>query len=101
MIKLKEEVKEASGSLPIHALSQGQAFIKVGCDIELKNVYIALFHYSEHDNDVVCMPLSSSGDMFRDMEEFRSDFYLSKDTPVIPVTLGVDSVTRNTINLTD
>lgn len=97
MIILKEEVKTASGSLPVHALAQGQAFVKVGSEIELKNVYITLFQYNDNDDDVVCMPLSSSGDMLRPMEEFRSDYYLSKDMPVIPVTLGVDSVTRNPI----
>lgn len=97
MILLKEEVNTAAKSVTVGSLTQGQAFVKEGYEIELHNVYIALFEYNEHDSDVVCLPLCKSGGTFKAMEGFRDDFYLDRDTAVIPVTLGVDSITQNAV----
>ncbi|QKN85253.1 hypothetical protein KNV08_gp101 [Vibrio phage Quinn] len=92
-----ENHKSEPECIQADTLKFGDAFVRYGDELDIKNVLVAVCVYSEDDNDIFFVPLVPRHHNIG-LQEFcdvRNDHYIDSSTQVVPVKVVVAEVVKN------
>ncbi|QCQ57602.1 hypothetical protein KNV09_gp101 [Vibrio phage Athena] len=92
-----ENHKSEHECIQADTLKFGDAFVRYGDELDIKNVLVAVCVYSEDDNDIFFVPLvpKTTNMVLPEYGDVRHDHYIDSSTQVVPVKVVVAEVVKN------